>query len=505
MSPWVTSCFFLFLAWFLFFYTIQSFLSKHGNNSNSLPPGPPGLPVIGHLHMLGDLPHRTFQKLSQKYGPIMGLRLGNVPTIVVSSPVAAELFLKTHDLNFASRPKAQVSDYISYGSRGLGFSEYGPYWRNLRRLCIIHLLNISKVDSYVFLRKEETMRLVENLKGAAERGEAVDISVQVGSVIERITYSVIFGQGYQDINSFKPVIQEMLRMHGEYNLSDYVPFTKAFDLQGLGRGAKNVHRFLDDILEKIIHEHEQYSSGDKEHHMGFIDVLLSLRKTSDAHEEQLDSTTIKALTIDMLGAMMDTSATTIQWVLAELVKQPRVMTKIQEELMTVVGEHRMVEESDLPHLAFLNMTVKETLRLHPVAPLLLPHQSIEDISVEGYHIPKNSLIIVNAWAIGRDNDAWSGNAEEFDPERFRDTKIDVRGQDLKLIPFGSGRRKCPGIELGMRTVQFVLAQLLHCFALALPHGKSPRDVDMTEKNGITVTLANPLLVIPTYRLRLGSI
>ncbi|KAM5585312.1 hypothetical protein ABKV19_004618 [Rosa sericea] len=175
------------------------------------------------------------------------------------------------------------------------------------------------------------------------------------------------------------------------------------------------------------------------------------------------------------------------------------MKKVQKELEHVVGMARMVKESDLDKLEYLDMIVKETLRLHPVAPLLLPHASTEDCTVNGFHIPEKSRVIINVWAIRRDKHAWT-NADEFIPERFAGSNIDLRGNHFQLIPFGSGRRRCPGIELGLVVVKLVLAQLLHCFDWELPDGLLPIELDMTEEFGITVPRANHLLAVPSYRL-----
>lgn len=201
----------------------------------------------------------------------------------------------------------------------------------------------------------------------------------------------------------------------------------------------------------------------------------------------------------MLAASMDTSATAIEWALSELIKQPRVMKKVQKELENVVGVEKMVDESDLESLEYLDMVVKETMRLHPVAPLLLPHASMEDCTIEGFYIPKESHIIVNAWAIGRDPFAWT-DPEKFFPERFEGSSIDLRGRDFQLIPFGSGRRGCPGMQLGLTVVRLVLAQLVHCFNWELPNGMLPTELDMTEEFGLTTPRAKHLVAIPTYRL-----
>ena len=200
-----------------------------------------------------------------------------------------------------------------------------------------------------------------------------------------------------------------------------------------------------------------------------------------------------------MAGSMDTSATTIEWALSELIKHPPMMKKVINELEKVVGMERMVEESDLESLEYLNMVVKETLRLHPVAPLLIPHESMEDCTVDGFHIPQKSRVMVNAWAIGRDPNAWT-DADNFLPERFMESDIDFRGQHFQFIPFGSGRRGCPGMQLGLTVVRLVLAQLVHCFDWELPDNMLPSDLDMTEEFRITLPRAKHLVAIPTCRL-----
>ena len=201
----------------------------------------------------------------------------------------------------------------------------------------------------------------------------------------------------------------------------------------------------------------------------------------------------------MLAGAMDTSGAAIEWVLSELLKHPNVMKKVQKEIEKVVGMDRMVDESDLERLEYLDMVVKEAFRLHPVAPLLVPHESLEDCTINGYHIPKKARIIVNAWAIGRNPNAWT-DAEKFIPERFVGSGIDLRGHDFQLLPFGSGRRGCPGMQLGLTVVRIAVAQLVHCFDWELPNGMLPSELDMTEHFGLVTARANHLVANPTCRL-----
>lgn len=202
---------------------------------------------------------------------------------------------------------------------------------------------------------------------------------------------------------------------------------------------------------------------------------------------------------DLLIAGMDTSATAIEWALSELIRHPQAMKKLQKELETVVGMDHMVDESHLDRLEYLDFVVKETLRLHPVAPLLIPHESMEDCVIDGFHIPKGSRTMVNVWAIGRDPDAWP-NPDTFKPERFIGSNIELRGGHFQLIPFGSGRRGCPGLQLGLTVVRLVISQLVHCFDWELPDGMLPSDLDMSEHFGLVTARAKHLMAIPRYRL-----
>ncbi|KAE9601280.1 putative abieta-7,13-dien-18-ol hydroxylase [Lupinus albus] len=316
-----------------------------------LPPGPKGLPILGSLHKLGENPHRDLHQLSQKHGPIMYLRLGVVPTIVVSSPQAAEQFLKTHDLVFANRPPLEAAKYISWDQRNLSFADYGPYWRNMRKMCTLELLSHTKIDSF-----------------------------------RSMSCRMVLGRKYMDKDlddkGFKAVMKEAMHLAGTPNIGDYIPFVGALDLHGLKRRMKVVGKIFDDFFEKVFYEHMQLENKEDKIE-DFVDVMLGFvgSKQSEYHIERPN---IKAILLDMLAGSMETSAAAIEWTISELMKHPRVMKKLQMELGSVVGMKRKVDESDLDKLEYLNMVTKESLRLHPVAPLLVPHQSMEDcISMHG--------------------------------------------------------------------------------------------------------------------------
>ncbi|MED6175527.1 hypothetical protein PIB30_079234 [Stylosanthes scabra] len=277
-------------------------------------------------------------------------------------------------------------------------------------------------------------------------------------------------------------------------------------LFGYTRKLKRLGKAVDQELEKIIAENEkagsgaQHASGD---HRDFIDILLSLVKQPiDPNDEQsqvMDRTNVKATLLDSIAGSFETSATVVIWVLSELLKHPRVMRKLQDELTNVVGLNKFVQETHLANLTYLDIVIKESLRLHPPG-AIVTRASTKDAIVNGYRIKKNTMILINLWAIGRDPKAWSDNAEEYYPERFIANNCDYRGYNFHFIPFGAGSRGCPGIHLGLTMVKLVVAQIVHCFNWELPSNMTPDDLDMNEKFGLTQPKAKNLLAVPTYRL-----
>nr|GMC64162.1 cytochrome P450 CYP736A12-like [Ipomoea batatas] len=439
--------------------------------AKKLPPGPRRLPILGHLHlMIGkNNPHRYLNKLAKQHGPIMYLRFGYVDNIIVSSPQAAQLFLKTHDLVFTNKPPNEAAKYTSYDQKNLSFSHYGPYWRNMRKLCSLELLSNHKINSFQAVRREELCYHIESLKEAAMNHVAVDLIAKVSELTADISCRMVFGKKYEikdiDERGFKAVINEATQL----------------------------------FLERILDDHEHTgSSGQKT--KDFVDIMLSIMKSGKS-EFQFNREHIKSVLLDMLVASMDSSATVIEWIMSELLRHPQIMKNVQQELESKVSLDRMVEESDLEGLNYLEMVIKESFRLHPPGPLLIPRAAREDCIVDDFHIPKKARIIVNVWAIGHDPNVWT-NLDKFIPERFDGSNIDYRGCNFELIPFGSGRRSCPGLQLGMVVVRLVVAQLVHCFDWELPNSMSPKELDMTEEFALVTTRAKHLVTIPNYRLHI---
>ncbi|KAI3451091.1 hypothetical protein Pfo_007756 [Paulownia fortunei] len=493
------------MAWFwtaiyviIFLWTLQQLLSL--NKKKKLPPGPIGIPILGHFHLLGKNPHQDLHHLAKKHGPIMYLRFGFVPTIVVSSPAGAELVLKTHDLVFAGRPRHQASKHLSYDQRNIVFAPYGPYWRNMRKLCTLELLSNLKINQFQPMRRTELGLLVSSLQQAAEKREIVDISARISALSGDMTCLMVFGRKYADRDldekGFKAVIEETLQVAAIPNLGDYFPYMGVLDLQGLTRRMKELSKTFDGFLERIIDDHVQ-NKQEKKQAQDFVDTMMAIMESGEAGFD-FDRRHVKAVLLDMLIGGTDTSAAAVEWALSELIRHPKVMKKLQTELEQVVGMDQNVEESHLDKLEYLDLVLKETFRLHPVVPLLI-HEPMEDCTVDEFHVPKGSRLIVNVWSIGKDPNLWQ-NPEKFTPERFLGSNVDLRGHDFQLIPFGSGRRGCPGLQLGLTVVRLVVAQLVHCFDWELPDGMLPSDLDMAEHFGLVTGREKHLMAIPTYRL-----
>eukprot|EP00253_Pinus_taeda_P036263 PITA_36263 len=478
-----------------------------------LPPGPFPLPVIGNLHLLGKLPHQTLAELALKYGSLMSLRLGSSAlTLVLSSGEIAAEFLKGHDRLFAGRHSSAAIRCFTYNSSDVGFAPYGPYWRQMRKVCVLELLSSRRIDSFSFIREEEVSAMIfsiinSNSDHPQDDPRPLNISKTVSALTNAIICKMVFGRKYSDEDligstGFDSLIKEILLLVGTFNIGDYIPYLAWIDyLRGFNRRLERVHNTQDQFMEKVLEEHKVKGQHDTNVPQDIVDVLLEASADQDM-ELQITRDNIKAVVFDMLVAGMDTSSTSIEWAMSEVLRNPKVLQKLQDELERVVGMDRMVRESDLPRLIYLQAVVKETLRLHPAGPFAI-HSAVEDCTVLGYEIPRNTLIFFNLWAIGRNPKSWGEDAQSFKPDRFLAEAeaglIHKTHENFEWLPFGAGRRGCPGQPLATLVVEFVMAQLLHCFNWRLP--LNGQELDMTEKfNGLTLPRAHELVALPTPRL-----
>jgi len=470
-----------------------------------LPPGPPGWPILGNMFQLGSKPNESLSHFATKYGPLMSLSLGMKTTVVASSPAMAKEVLKTHDHLLAGRPVTQANLPFTHSS--LSFGQIGPHWRMLRRISTTELFSVKKTEALQHLRRDQVYQTIRQIYEDAVKGKCVNIGHTAFNTTVNLLGNMIFGTDMSDPDSpVSQVLQEsiakLMELHAVTNLADSFPFLQWFrlDPQGISRTTVIHRRKVYAILDKFIQDHlaaRGKSTDGSDSEKDLLDVLLDMRS------DEFTLTSIKIYLTEIFGAGTDTSATTIEWAMAELIRNPQIMERAQAELDEVVGRNRMVEESDTDRLPYLHAVIKEVFRLHPPVPLLLPHRADSRCEIAGFVIPKHSRVLVNLWAIGRDPAIWN-EPLKFAPGRFmgddKMSTVEYKGQHFELIPFGAGRRMCVGFPLATRMIHLVLACLLHSFEWAPPEGTSAENVDMTDTFGMTLQKAVPLEAIPTPRL-----
>ncbi|XP_057483492.1 flavonoid 3',5'-hydroxylase 2-like [Actinidia eriantha] len=467
-----------------------------------LPPGPRGLPVIGALPLLGQMPHVALANMARKYGPIVYLKVGTCGMVVASTPDAARAFLKTLDINFSNRPPNAGATHLAYNAQDMVFADYGPKWKLLRKLSNLHMLGGKALEDSAHLRSVELGHMLRSMCEFSRRGEAVVVAEMLTFAMANMLGQVIlsrrvFGTFGSESNEFKDMVVELMTTAGLFNVGDFVPSIAWMDLQGIEGGMKKLHRKFDVLITKMIDEHMKVAH-ERKGRPDFLDALMGNRENPNG--PKLSIINIKAILLNLFTAGTDTSSSSIEWALAEMLKNPSILRRAQEEMDQVIGRNRRLEESDLPKLPYLRAICKESFRLHPSTPLNLPRISTEACEVNGYYIPKNTRLSVNIWAIGRDPDFWE-NPLEFLPDRFlsaKNGKIDPRGNDFELIPFGSGRRICAGARLGIVLVEYILGTLVHSFEWKLPDGAV--ELNMDEAFGLALQKAVPLAAMVTPRL-----
>ncbi|KAF6140793.1 hypothetical protein GIB67_042206 [Kingdonia uniflora] len=389
----------------------------------NLPPSPPKLPLIGHLHHLRPFLHRSCQDLSNKYGPIMLLHLGHAPFLIVSSPDTAKKVMMTQDSEFADRPFTSAAKAIMRGYTNVNFAPYGEYWRQGKKLFGEGLLNVQRVQSFKHVREEEVALLMLKISPSCSLQTPVNLGEMVRAFISKLAFRCAVTTTTQDGHKLAKMYTEVGTLMGAFSFEDFYPS------------------------------------------LGWMDDLL-------------------------LGS--DDAATSLEWAFTELFNKPSAMKKAQEEVRRVVGMKSKLDEEDIHQMGYVKCVVREALRLHPPGPTLVPRINSKGTKVNGYDIPANTTVLINVWAIQRDPKLWD-NAEEFIPERFTN-KMEIKSPDHTFIPFGTGKRSCPGSSFGLAIVELCLANLLFHFDWKLPGDL--KELDMTEGQGFAISKRTPLQLIP---------
>ncbi|KAE8693963.1 Cytochrome P450 71A1 [Hibiscus syriacus] len=478
---------------------INGFLKfKHRSHRNP-PPSPPKLPIIGNLHQLGRLPHRSLRSLSDKYGPLMLLKLGQIPALVISSAKIVEEMVKNHDVVFSDRPSMTAAKIMLYGRSDFFLAPYGEYWRTARKICVLELLSQKRVQSFRFVREEEVASLINRIRHECCNGRSVNLSQMLLETSHTISSRCIIGKKAKDDGNFGVFAKRFVRTFSDFSFGDLFPGLGWLDvLTGLIGRFKTTFNEMDAFLDSVIQEQIKSSESnilDEDHSKkDLVQILLHLLQNDQ--DTKLTMNNVKAILLDMFLAGTESTATTTEWAMAELLKNPRVLKRVQEEVRRVVNVKGKVEEDDINKMEYLKCIIKETLRIHPAAPLLVPRETSARIKLNGYDILPKTRVLINAWMIQRDPQVWE-NPEEFIPERFENNTIDFRGSNFEFIPFGVGRRGCPGISFGVSVLEFFIANLLYWFDWKLADDADCVSLDMTETFFIAASKKLPLHLVPS--------
>lgn len=474
---------------------------KDNYRRSKLPPGPRGWPVFGNLFDLGSLPHRSLEALKQEYGPVVWLNLGSVKTMVLLSAAPVEELFKNHDLSFINRITNDAMRSHDYYKSSIAFGPYSVYWRTLRRICNCELFANKRINETIMIRQKSVDELLLWIEKEADKGTS-------GIVVRHFVFPALFNM-IGNLTLSRDLVDQQSKISSEFcsaldgfhkclgrpNISDLLPWLRRLDLQGirkqmdcnLGKALEIISIF---VKERVKQRQQQELSSQQQ---DFLDVLLDYRGTGKDEPEKLSDSQVTIFLMEMFIAGTDTTSSTTEWAMSELLQNPEQMKRVKAELTRVVGANKKLKESDIENLHYLQAIVDETLRLHPPAPILLPRKAVRDTNFMGYSIPKDTQVLINNWAIGRDEDIWE-DALSFKPERFLDSNINYKGQNYEFLPFGAGRRICAGLPLAHRMVPLTLGSILHHFEWELCDGL--KKIDMRETLGAASKKLELLRAIP---------
>ncbi|KAL2242117.1 cytochrome P450 81E8-like [Sesamum indicum] len=449
---------------FLFLVILKQYLSHQPQNS---PPSPRALPLIGHLHLIKSSLYLSLTSLSSQYGPILSLQLGYKSVVVVSSPPAIEECFTKNDIVFANRPKSVAGDRLTYNYAAFAWSPYGHFWRTLRRLSVVELFSSHSLHNSAKIREQEIYVLLRVLQRVCKTGgRRVDLHYLVSAYSFNHMMRAVAGKrcvGEEDVAS-EVGKEAVKRIRGTFftslslGICDFFPVLRWIGYKGVEKNLKLLHKKRDEFLQSLIDESRGRNDVSREKkERVLIETLLSLQASEP---EFYTDDVIKSIVLILFIAGTETSAVTIEWAMSLLLTHPEELHKLKQEIDNHIGHDHLINDADLAKLPYLRCIINETLRLYPPVPLLLPHYSSEKCTVGGYDVPKGTILMVNAWAMHRDPNIWE-EPDKFNPRRFQ--AMEMEREAWKFVPFGMGRRACPGAAMGLRTISLALGAFVQCF------------------------------------------
>ncbi|CAN1131846.1 Cytochrome P450 CYP82J17 [Linum perenne] len=503
---------------FLHFLTYLIPTRTHKNKLPRIPEPPNALPFVGHLHLLRgkDMLARKLGAFADKHGPTFVIRLGSYPTVVVSDVESMKDCFVKNDRVLAARPPSTQGKILGKNFALFGYASYGDYWRKVKKLIITELMSLPRIKAMRHVQVSEVDVLVSDLHSMCLVGPDGCAEVAISgwlqnSVLNIITRMVAGRKYFENLannigavdmggKAIGELIREFMALNASLVFSDLIPALGWIDIKGTKKSMKRVSKELDVIIDGWIVEHKvkKTKSGDTVVLEDFIDVMLSVIDDNFDPSATHDKETIIKSTAMALIIAADTTSVTLTWMLATLLNNRRTLTLLQQEMDMNVGKDRIVQDSDLKSLTYLDAVIKETFRLHTSGPISAPRVATEDITIRGYHVPKGTRVLANFWKLHKNPEMFP-EPEEFRPERFHDkeVEVDIYGRDFEFLPFGTGRRACPGMNFGMEVVQLTAARLIQAFDFRTPFDLP---VDMTEADSTSLAKEKPLEVLIRPRL-----
>uniref|UniRef100_A0A803LW81 Cytochrome P450 n=2 Tax=Chenopodium quinoa TaxID=63459 RepID=A0A803LW81_CHEQI len=452
-------------------------------------------------------PHKYFAELAKTHGPIMSLQIGSITTIVVSSSMLAkQVLLKNHDifstLYGLDAFRAHDHDKFSIGS----LLASSPLWKVLRKIFNTRLLSNKLIESMQTHRHRKLEDLLCYVKECSQSNISLDVGQAVYDTSFDMVSSTVFSMDSSNdarIKEVKALMDCIIKDIGRPNIVDCYPFLKMIDPQRIRHRLTSycvkLFKLFDEIIDMRLKSRKEQVHDSESLNNDLLDVMLDVME-EQSHEINRDH--LNHMLLDYLGPGMDTTSKTMEWTMAELLQNPIILCKLQEELDRVMGKYntKIILDSHFSELPYLQAIVKEALRLHPTAPLLLPRRVVKDVEIDGFQLPKGAMLMVNAWSIGRDPQIWT-NPDSFIPERFLGSENDVTSQFNQLFTFGAGKKICPGMNLAIRMISLMLGNLISSFNWKLEEiGDIQQVLDLDDIYGITIKKAKSLRAFPINRL-----
>ncbi|GJY42013.1 putative cytochrome P450 [Tanacetum coccineum] len=486
-----------------FFHYILRSINQLSMDVVKLPPSPPKLPIIGNLHQLIRKPrHQALWQLSKEYGPIMQIQIGSKPFLVISSSAMAKQILKTQDHVFCSRPKNYASKLMMYNFLDIAFSPQSDLRREKRKIMVSEFLGPKKAKMLNRALAINIEQMVHSLS-LNPSNAMVDVNKVVFTIVSGMVFKAGFGIDYKEepikgLSFIKMLEESQIVLNGSF-VDSFPWLGRIIDhLSGWNDRLEKCFSGLDAYIEMVIQEHYNRTNAEiSEHDKDFLHAILELSSKHDASDYRLTIEDVKALIMDVLIGGVDTTAVTIVWAMSEIARNTRIKKKLQNEIRICMGRIQESCELDLTKMTYLKQVVKETLRLHLPAPLLVPHESLSHTHISGYDVFPGTTVLINGWGIGRDPSTWGENAAEFYPERFEEVDVNFGGVNFDFIPFGRGRRSCPAMNTAPAIVESVIANLLYWFDWEVPDIIKNEELNMEEEGSLIVRRKLPLCLVPT--------